>query len=142
MGRSLEVPITPSVLKWAINETAKPSLTEFKVVARKLHRQLATFLLPAPPAGLTPVPQFRHPLSSHRRSLNPVERRFIRRAHRLQDAHAWLSRELGLEQPDFVTGTAAEPATDAAARLRARLPITLEQQTNWKSASVAFDARA
>lgn len=165
MGRRIEVSITPSVLRWAIaesgytgpevsswieggkptldawlNGTAKPSLAELRIVAGKLHRQLATFLLPAPPATLTSVPQFRHPLSTHRRPLNPVERRFIRRAHRLQDAHAWLLRELGLEPSDFATETTAEPATDAAARLRARLPITLEQQTSWKSASVAFDA--
>lgn len=165
MSRSVEFPITPSVLKWAIDESgytvpevsewidggtttllkwldndAKPTLAEVKLLARKLHRQVATFLLPAPPEAPAVNIRFRHPLSNHERSLNPVERRFIRRAHRLQDAHLWLSRELGLDEPEFAQESTLASAMAAADRLRVRLQITTDQQAEWKSASVAFDA--
>ncbi len=165
VSRSVDVPITPSVMKWAIDESgysmpevsewidggpdvlqawldgeAKPSLTELKTVARKLHRQLATFLLPNPPETQAVAVRFRHPQSHRQRPLNPIERRFIRRAHRLQDAHGWLSRELGSDEPDLARETTADSALAAATRFRARLAITTEQQTSWRSASVAFDA--
>lgn len=165
MGKRIEVPITPSVLKWAIEESgytraevseaiggdeqllsswltdkAKPSLSELKAVAGKLHRQLATFLLPAPPET-TPVSiRFRHPQHGHRRPLNPVERRFIRRAQRLQEAHSFLSSELGLDEPALATESTSAAASVAAARFRGRLAVNLTQQAAWRSASVAFDA--
>ncbi len=74
MPRGTEVPITPEVLSWAVEESGysdeqiaahigvsaddlaswtrgdtRPTLTPLKKLATKLHRQLATFLLPAPP---------------------------------------------------------------------------------------------
>lgn len=161
----LEVPITPSVLKWAINESgytlpevseaigvrenllaswlngdALPSLTEAKALARKLHRQLATFLLPAAPTTPPVAVRFRHPQQGHRRPLNPIERRFIRRAQRLQDVHAWLTSELGVDEPEFARESTSTKPSSAAARFRSRLGVSLEQQMVWTSASVAFDA--
>jgi len=159
----VEVPITPSVLRWAIkesgytlaevsswieggedalaswlNETAKPSLTEMRVVASRLHRQLATFLLPEPPAsGGVPI-QFRNPLGDPGRSLNTVERRYVRRARRLQEAHAWLLRELDYDGPNIPAETLSASPTDVAQTVRAHLGVTHEQQT-WKVASPAFD---
>ena len=74
MGRRVEVPITPALLRWAVDEsglsteeicraarvssdaylawlagTARPSLTQLKRVAKKVRRQLAVFLLPEVP---------------------------------------------------------------------------------------------
>src|SRR5438477_8227611 len=109
MGRKREVPITPAVLQWAISESGRdlkdvadqskirtrtleawlggsdrPGLSELKAVARTLHRQLAVFLLPAPPKDTYLPVQFRHPLGANRdRALTPEERRFLRRAKRL-----------------------------------------------------------
>lgn len=165
MGRRVEVPITPSVLRWAIAESgytepevsswidggeealtswldgmSRPSLTELKDLAGKLHRQIATFLLPNPPVTTGVSVKFRHPLGDRERGLNPVERRYVRRAHRLQDAHAWLARELELTVPNLAAEALTSPTADAAARMRTRLGVTLPQQVEWRSASVAFDA--
>jgi len=74
MSRSTEGPITPSVLRWAIAQSAYgldelasaanvsspqteqwlagknvPNLTQARKLATKLHRPLAALLLPAPP---------------------------------------------------------------------------------------------
>ena len=86
MSRTV-VPITPAVLEWAVNESGltaadvaasagvdertlerwlvdaeKPNLTEMRKIASKLHRQLAVFLLPAPPPGERVDVSFRHPI--------------------------------------------------------------------------------
>lgn len=165
MGRRVEVPITPSVLEWAIEEsgyslpevssvvkggepvlaswldgTAKPSLTEVKDVAKKLHRQVATFLLPKPPKVAAPIVKFRHPLGNKPRPLNPDERRYLRRARRLQEAYAWLASELRRNVVDFPEFAFSDSPVAAAADIRKRLQITLTQQRNWKSPANAFDA--
>ncbi|MDP2320077.1 MAG: ImmA/IrrE family metallo-endopeptidase [Acidobacteriota bacterium] len=165
MGRRIEVPITPSVLKWAIaesgytepevsswieggeatltswfNETAKPSLSEMKTIAGKLHRQLATFLLPVAPVSAAVPVKFRHPLGGHQRPLNPIERRFVRRARRLQEAHVWLLGELAQPTPDIPRVSLSASSDDAARSMRSLLGISLAQQFEWRSASAAFDA--
>lgn len=165
MGRRVEVPITPSVLRWAIAEsgytepevsswidggeqtlaawlegTSRPSLTEMKDVAGRLHRQMATFLLPAPPADAEMSVKFRHPLGGKQRSLNPIERRYVRRARRLQDAHAWLLAELGQPSLDIPRVSLAASPEDTGKHIRELLGVGLEQQFEWRSASAAFDA--
>lgn len=164
MGRKVEVPVTPRVLDWAIREsgysldelatqvsggvsaleswiagTAHPSLTEARALATKLHRQLATFLLPEPPAVHAGSVQFRQPASESARTLNPVERRFLRRARRLQSAHAWIVPELEGSPVDLPSVDLASASQDAADRFRADLRIGLDEQTAWRSASQAFD---
>lgn len=165
MGRRVEVPITPSVLRWAIaeggytptevsawieggeealaswlNETARPSLTDMKTVAAKLHRQLATFLIPEPPASSGVLIHFRNPLGGPARPLNPVERRYVRRAMRMQTAHAWLLRELGYDLPTLPSATLSSSSAEVAERLRILLSVTVDQQREWRTASVALDA--
>src|SRR6266849_8151796 len=97
------VPITPSVLRWAMGEAGytaetlaeklkvspasirawlseddQPGLTEFRKLATTLARMPSVFLLPQPPvASTTPAVEFRHPPDS-RASLNPTERRYVR----------------------------------------------------------------
>lgn len=160
-----EIAINPDVLKWAITESgytiadvaevidgderkivswldaeAQPSLGEMKAVAQKLHRQLATFLLPKVPAkDSTPV-KFRHPLGAESRALNPKERRFLRRATRYQDAYAWLISELGRETPSLPTYGIRDDSVSAAVQIRAMLKISVTTQRGWPSASRAFDA--
>src|SRR5262245_61684815 len=119
MPRGTEVPITPSVLAWAIDESgysddtlaetlgvsvdtlqswrvgdARPNLTQFRKLSTKLHRQRATFLLPEPPTASEVHLEFRDVSSSRSRTLNPVERRYIRRAERMQRVLSWLAVEL------------------------------------------------
>jgi Zn-dependent peptidase ImmA (M78 family) len=161
----VEVPITPSVLKWAIAESgytlpevsevvevgeetlkdwlaerSKPSLGQVKDLARFLHRQVATFLLPSPPVTPQISVKFRNPLGGGSRPLNPTERRYLRRARRVQDAYAWLSSELERGPVDLPQFTLSYDADDAATALRTRLGVSLPDQRKWKTASVAFDA--
>jgi transcriptional regulator with XRE-family HTH domain len=120
MGRPVHVPITPSVLQWAIDESglgtdvlakrvdvdeteleawlrgqAQPSLTAFKKLALALRRPTATFLLPRPPRTKQVAIEFRHPPGAASRDLLPEERLRIREVTRLQDAVAWLLDEMG-----------------------------------------------
>lgn len=166
MARKTEVPITPSVVKWAIAESGlslgevasgtgveeqdlqrwlaaggKPSVTEVKQLAKTLHRQVAVFLLPAPPREDPVHVQFRHPIGARSsRALTADERRFLRRARRLQSAQRWLEGELGQEPPDIPEFNSSTTSDAAASDWRARLDITVDTQLAWRSASAAFDA--
>src|SRR5688500_6675061 len=96
MPRATEVPITPSVLRWALDEPgysdeqvaaalgggandlrmwatgdAKRGLTQFIRLASKLHRQRALFLLPTPPQQPAPQVQFRSISGDAPRPLSP-----------------------------------------------------------------------
>jgi Zn-dependent peptidase ImmA (M78 family)/transcriptional regulator with XRE-family HTH domain len=158
-----EVPITREVLDWAIKESglsvselaeevhidetnikawlsgsALPAVSELRAVAAKLHRQLAVFLLPSPPEGDIPPIAFRHPLR-RRRALNFEERRYVRRAARLQSAHRLLVRELNQPPPALLKLDLSADPTTAAGEIRAKLNISLEQQLSWKSATDAFN---
>ena len=166
MARKSEVPIVPALLKWAILESgfslaevaagarvdedaiqswltgaARPSVTELRHLAKKLHRQVAVFLLPSPPPTEQPQVQFRHPIGAKRsRALTPDERRFLRRAKRLQDTEAWLVTELERESPELSQMLVTESQEIVAKAWRDRLGVSVETQRAWRSASVAFDA--
>ena len=164
MPRGTEVPITPEVLSWALAESGytdeqiaahmgvsaddlaswkrgdtKPTLTSLKKLATKLHRQLATFLLPAPPKQAPPQVQFRSIGAQPARGLSPTERRYLRRARRQQEIIGWLSQELN-EPALFLPRRSVSDSPDAAgAVMRDRLNIEFSEQVKWTSASRAFD---
>ncbi len=166
MSRRLEVPITTAVLDWTIaesglslaeiakgvgvdesdiqnwsSEDAKPSVTELKRLAKTLHRQLAVFLLPEVPESPHVQVQFRHPIGAERtRELTAEERRFLRRARRLQDAQSWLVSELDRERPDIPQVSISTASVSVSNSWRERFGISVETQLAWRSASVAFDA--
>ena len=160
----MDVPITPSVLRWAMDEAGvdepqlakaasvsadtlqgwlqgheKPTLTQVRKLAQALHRQLAVFLLPSPPPATERALELRASPGSSRRPLNPVERRHVRRTERLQEVVSWLTRELGAQSAQLPAARIDEPAVDAAARFRSALQVSVEQQTRFKSLSHAFD---
>src|SRR5205809_269510 len=163
MGRATQVPVTPSVLRWAIEESgydpeniaaavgaplavlehwasgdSKPNLTQARKLASILHRPLAAFLLPTPPES-RPVPvQFRHP-SDHERKLNPSERRYLRRASRFQEILSWLARELGSEKPQTPSALLDDDPALAASATRELLRVSTTNQRRWATLSAAFD---
>jgi Zn-dependent peptidase ImmA (M78 family) len=165
MPRRRTVPVTAAVVDWAIREsgfsldelaaklrvspatlrawaagTEQPGLTQLRALASKLKRPLAAFLLPAPPALPPPEVAFRSPRDADRHELNPAERRFLRVAARLQRFLSWVAKELG-ERPVVLPPESIDADPEgAAARVRARLGVTLEQQEQWPSASAAFAA--
>lgn len=166
MGTKSEVEITPAVLKWAIDSSGyshadlavavgvdeatladwlskkqKPGTTQLRRLASKLHRQVAVFLLPRPPKEQALWVQFRHPLGAERgRALTPDERRFLRRAKRLQSAESWLAQALERERPDITPVLLSARVEDVARLWRERLAVPVESQAGWRSASTAFDA--
>jgi Zn-dependent peptidase ImmA (M78 family) len=159
------VPITPSVLEWAIAESglsvdavasavgvtreefdrwlsgaSTPTASSVRAIARRLHRQVATFLLPRPPFEAPLRVQFRHPIGGRRGgSLSDVERRFIRRAHRLQAAERWLADALGRPIQEIPQEPITTSATSVAEAWRRRSGVTLEAQLGWRSGAAALD---
>ena len=165
MARRTEIPITREVLRWAVAESGmsraevskaaavdeaefeawlhgdtKPSKLQVKRLAAKLHRQVAVFLLPSVPTGTPPQIEFRHPIGQPARSLNAVEHRYLRRARRLQQAHAWLTQELEREPAQLPARQLSAEPEQAAQSIRSHLEISASDQFQWKTASAAFDA--
>lgn len=163
MGRATEIPVTPSVLQWAIAESgyvtedvahavgvepslveawmsgqSKPTLSQARKLAGKLHRPLAALLLPAPPENRPVAVKFRHPLGE-RRELNADERRYIRRASRLQEIMSWISRGLDLEPAHTPLVSPSDDPAAAGSRVREVLKVAPSEQRGWENASAAFD---
>ena len=158
------VPVTPSVLKWAMAEagftveplaqklkvsvnavrswledTGHPTLPEFRKLATTLARIPSVFLLPDAPTTRLPDVEFRHPPNG-RTSFNSTERRYIREAARLQDTASWLTRELGEPTPLMPQLQVGAPVETAAADARTRLTGSLNGSFGaaWKNESQAF----
>ena len=164
MPRGTKVPITPEVLRWAVEESGytdellanhadvsvddlaswkrgdtRPTRTPMRKLATKLHRQFATFLLPAPPKQAPLQVQFRSIGPQLLRRFSPKERRYLRRARRQQDIIGWLSQELNEPPPDLPRYSLSDSTDDAGVRMRERLNIEFSQQEQWQSSSHAFD---
>lgn len=163
MGRGTEVPITPSVLVWAIDESgfelpdiarsidvsdatlqewidgkSKPKLSEARKLASKLHRPFAAFLLPSPPPRPSIAVHFRHPIDESR-ELNPTERRYLRKAARMQEVLSWLARELNLQRANIPSVNVHESPAGAAEDMRRLLRVSIAAQQSWPSPAAAFD---
>ncbi|MGH7703517.1 MAG: ImmA/IrrE family metallo-endopeptidase [Gemmatimonadales bacterium] len=157
------VPITPAVLEWAISESgssaaqiaaeagvqpaelddwlearSQPGISEARALARVLRRPIAALLLPEPPSSRQASVAFRHLPGVPGRSLTPTERRYVRKALRLQNMLSSVAKELGEPPPAlprFDVGTDSLRVAAAVGGLLQVMP-----QPSWSSASVAFDA--
>ena len=165
MARSgKSVPITPSVLEWAIQSSGiddielagrlhikpaelddwthgrrQPSLTQFRRLAEVLQRPAPLFLLPRPPDQQIPSVAFRHAVAGSRDQLTANEIKYVREAARLQRALSWVRSELGnrrVDLPTVGTGTSDQ----VAQRTRRQLNVPIEQQLRWKTSSEALRA--
>ncbi len=161
MGNASRVPITPEVLRWAIDTSGfspeevaielelhktsvqhwlrgfeRPTLTQFRRLAQLLKRPTATFFLPAPPAqALGPV-QFRPAPGDRSRPLLPAEQFRIREAERLQRGVAWIMSELG--RPHVVLPRLRGGDVERAARqARELLKVPVSAQLEARSDSAA-----
>ena len=165
MRKGVEVPITPEVLSWAIEESgfeiqdlankikvstndidawldarSKPSTTVFHRLARALKRPESTFFLPRAPES-----RERRSSSAIRRAASrqptPEERVRIREAERLQAGLAWLFEELDGAEPKIpqVDLMAVTPET-AATKLRTLLGVPFADQLAWDTPTRAQNA--
>ena len=165
MGRAIEVPITPSVLAWAIKESGiepaevarsidvdeaqlarwvrgeeRPNLTAFKKLAQVLRRPSATFLLPRPPKTHEPHVAFRHPPGVADRDLLPEERLRIREVHRVQRVVGGLLDDLGESRPALPSISMDDDPERVGGRIRDLVGATTEEQTAWLDMSAALRA--
>lgn len=164
MARAIEIPVTPAVLRWVIDESgytdedvaravgvdlellklwttsgeSKPTLGHARKLASKLHRPLAAFLLPSPPENRPIAVEFRHP-PGERHELNADERRYLRRASRLQEILSWVSRGLELEPARTPIASANDDPIAVATAARELLRVAPSQQREWENPAVAFD---
>ena len=166
MPRTTLVPITPTVLSWAIEQSgytrpeiserlkldvadlrawesgkSKPGLGAFRSLARILRRQTAVFLLPEPPEATLPKVELRGPPGRLRSVLNPDERKFVRQVARIQGTLSWVARESGeLADSRLPTIAKSDDPAKAGSAVRAALGIDLSTQLGWSGASIAFRA--
>ena len=160
--RGSPLPITASVLAWAVRESGRerasiaqaagvvegrlaewlsgdggPNRTQLQKLAHVLKRPAATFFLPKPPRLARPEVEFRSPSSRGRRAPSPEERVWIREIARLQRGLAWVAEELGDPLSALPKLAITANAEDAAERVRSVVGISAADQLAWKSASDA-----
>ena len=163
MPAATYIPITGSVLRWAINESglsdnefaqkvssdpakvqdwiagqAQPTKTQFNKIVSTLKRPSAAFFLPDPPQHLNLPPPLRQSVGARNRELNAQELREIRWARRLQQLVAHLRAEGASDVPQLPRFAPTDPPNRAARLLRNRLDVPLEVQKRWPSPSAAF----
>ena len=132
------VGVDPPVLDlWSSGE-GRPTLSQARKLASKLHRPFAALLLPAPPENRRLSVEFRHPLSG-RRELNANERRYLRKAARLQEILSSLAKGLQLDKPRTPFASPSDDPISVAASARDVLGIGLSEQKQWENPSAAFD---
>lgn len=165
MGKVTEVPVTPAVLEWAIAESgmslpdvaeavgvdlaelnawlngdARPGITAVRSLAQTLRRPVAAFLLPRPPVAKDrPEVRFRHMPGAPARELSPTERRYLRKAVRMQRMIAWLETEMRDPTPRVPTASLEDDPPIVAERVRDLLGISVATQLESPSPSAAFD---
>ncbi len=163
MARATYIPITPSVLRWAIDESgfsdqqfaekikvapdtlagflaglAQPTTTQFRAIVDAVRRPSAVFFLPEAPNEATLTPPFRRAIGDAPRQLRPKELREVRWALRLQRLVAHI-RELDLAPPvEFPAARRDENPETAADAIRKALNISWTTQQSWSTASDAF----
>lgn len=163
MTRSRSVGLTPSVLRWAREQSGlsavdlaerlgvtegevraweegsgRPTRGQFTRLTQVLRRPSALFFLPSPPHEEAIPAAFRSApgLQDHR--LTRTEIQEIRWARRVQALTSWIRRigeESSVELPSHQVDT---DATTAGERERDRSNITFAEQLQWQSASEAF----
>ncbi len=163
MARATYIPITSSVLRWAIDESgfsdqqfadkikasqddladfvagrAQPTKTQFRAMVDAVRRPSAVFFLPEAPAEATLTPPFRRAIGDAPRQLRPNELREVRWALRLQRLVAHI-RELDRAAPlVFPEARHDENPETAADAIRRALDISSSKQRSWSTASDAL----
>lgn len=156
VARSIQVPITPDVLAWAVetsgydlsevarqldidgrlitrwlSEDEKPTVTQFRSLARLLRRPTATFFLPDRPKSSVVQVQFRQAPGGTIRRLYPKENLCIREAEYLQRTIAWLQNELGEVAARLPSVALHADVEEVASVARKILGVSLEEQFAW-----------
>ncbi len=164
MAAATEVPITGTVLGWAIDEAGfteeeaarrakvdvltlqafitgiqRPTKTQFNRLVEAVRRPSAIFFLSEPPARAGLPTRFRSAPGGH--SLGPVAIREVRKARRLQAVMSWLLQQVDDDSPvvalDTVDWLESDPTVEGE-RFRRALGVTLVEQAAWRSQADAL----
>lgn len=161
-----EVPITGTVLRWAIEESGwmeeelaerlhvdvqqlraweegrgRPSKMEFNRLVSALRRPSALFFMPAPPVVESVMAHFRSAPGLVGHDLTKEESRTLRRAHRLRDLLSWVLREQESPTVRLLRVDPESTSPEAASRrVRKRWGPSVSEQLKWRTASDAFKA--
>lgn len=164
-GKSLEIQVSPAVLKWAreaagwtVKETAKKvgvgvetiqkwesgeapvSLPTLEKLATYFKRPLAAFFLPKPPPE-PPLPTDFRVLPGKARSFSKMTRLAIRRARRQQAIAAELMEGLGLEAKAKIgKANLTDRPEEVAREERKRLKVGIQEQLDWANPYRALEA--
>lgn len=158
-----EVPITGSVLRWAIEQSGwieeelaerlnvevehlraweqgeeHPSKTEFNRLVAALKRPSALFFMSSPPEVETITARFRSTPGVIDHRLTEEESRALRRAEGLRDLLAWVLQERGEQPVDLPRYDAAGDPETAGTDLRRTWGPSFSEQLRWATASDAF----
>jgi Zn-dependent peptidase ImmA (M78 family) len=153
-----EVPITGTVLAWAMDEagvddatlakrtkvnvtdvqawkagTARPGRTEFKQILATVRRPSAIFFMPSPPVSQAMPTRFRYAPGLRDHKLTPTALREIRRARRLQRAVGWVYASNNVSVVDLprYDWEATDPA-QAGSEVRQTFMLSVEEQARWR----------
>lgn len=163
MPKTKLIPITGTVLRWAIAEAGfteeelasrlkvdpgtvrrwetgpeTPNTTQFRGLVQALRRPSAIFFLPEPPQRTSIQAQFRGAPGVAQRALKPEEARWLRKARWLQQTASWLVQELGEEPPDMSSWRTTHDVEATAITERSKLGISVSVQRGWLDASTAL----
>lgn len=155
MARGQEIPITGSVLQWALDrrgetpeslaaeldlpeqviqdwlgEAVRPNKTQLAKLSGHFCRPSTFFLLPRPPNDDPLALELRRPPGSHRTAMNRHEDKFLRQARRFQRIASWLA-----EQNESIVSLshfdARSSPEEAGEQFRAQLGISMGDQMSW-----------
>lgn len=163
MASAIQIPVNPTVLKWARESSGVPiedaakrlkvspaafsrleaekgalTLTQARTLASYFKRPLAAFLLPSPPPEPGPPRDFRTLPRDHGR-LDRKTRLAIRKAQRLRSVAKELMQATGRgTSPGLGKASLGEPLDAASRKERERLGVEVETQLKWKNEWEAF----
>ncbi len=165
MGRALQVPVKPDVLRWAREtvgtkpeevairlqiETSTflgweegqghPTLGQLRELAKFLKRPLSAFFLPSAPLEPALPGAFRRLPADQRQSLSKATLLAIRRARRTQELARELTAPESGSQTQLPVGRASllDDAAQVGDNERRRLGVTLQKQFGWDDNKEAY----
>lgn len=166
MPRATLVPITPSVLEWAIDQAgveiedlakrsgaepqqvaawlagdAQPSKTQFRKLVSFLKRPEAFFFLPRPPSREAVPAAFRHPPGGMREPTR-IELEGIRKARRVQQVGRWVAERVEDDRwrGNPIPAANGQTPHEAAKAAKAWLGWSLEDQRQASSSAAVVRA--
>lgn len=158
-----DVPITGSVLRWAIEESAwtedeladrlsvdvdelraweegqaLPSKTEFNNLVQALKRPSALFFMPEPPTAESITAEFRSAPGLQGHKLTEEESRTLRKAAGVRDVLSWVLKERANRQVQLPHYDRSTPPDTAGSELRSVWGPSLTQQIRWNTPAEGF----